>query len=230
MSRLAIVIAAYNEASQLGSVLEKLPIELLGIEKIVTVVVDDGSKDTTAAIAADKGAIVLRHSINRGQGAALQTGLDYAQRNGFTYAVTFDADGQHDAGEIKDLLQPVLQNEVDIALGSRFLSKRAENISTTRTATLKAGVLFTRLISRIAVTDTHNGFRAFGPVALQKIQIKQDKMEHASEILEQIGFYGLRYKEVPVTIRYSEYSVTKGQKSSNAFRIAANMIAYKFMV
>lgn len=209
-----VVIAAYNEG-------ERLAVTLRGLLPFArnVVVVDDGSRDDTAAIAGRFPVWVLKHPINRGQGAALQTGLDFAQAKGAEILVTFDADNQHDANDLPAVIAPVLAGTADIALGSRFLG-RVENIPTSRKMILKAGVLFTRFVSRIAVTDTHNGFRAFSRSAAQRIRITQDRMAHASEILDEIRAQGLRYVEVPVTIRYSAATLAKGQSSWNAVRVA----------
>ncbi len=209
-----VVIAAYNEGERLGVTLRGL----LPFARNV-VVVDDGSRDDTAAIAGRFPVWVLKHPLNRGQGAALQTGLDFALAKGAEILVTFDADNQHDANDLPAVIAPVLAGTAEVALGSRFLG-RVENIPTSRKLILKAGVLFTRFVSRIAVTDTHNGFRAFSRSAAERIRITQDRMAHASEILDEIRAQGLRYVEVPVTVRYSAATLAKGQSSWNAVRVA----------
>lgn len=226
--KLAIIIAAYNEESSVEKVLNGLPKTLPGIDLITPVVVNDGSTDKTAKLAKSvSGTKVLTHIINRGQGAALKTGFDYALQEGYDLVVTFDADGQHNAEEIAEVISPILANEVEVVLGSRFLNKKAINISNMRKVILKSGVLFTHVLSQIKVTDTHNGFRAIHKNALQKMNLFQDKMEHASEILDQISLNKIPYKEVPVTIQYSEYSSKKGQKNGNALKIALKMVIHK---
>lgn len=225
--KLAIVIAAYNEESSIKKVLEGLPKKLEGISQITPIVVNDGSKDGTVKVASLPGVKVLSHIINRGQGAALKTGFDYALQEGYDLVVTFDADGQHKPEEITDVIAPILANEVEVVLGSRFLNKKAVNISNMRKVILKSGVIFTHMLSRIKVTDTHNGFRAIHKDALNKMKLLQDKMEHASEILDQISLNKIPFKEVPVTIQYSEYSKQKGQKSGNALKIALKMVIHK---
>jgi polyprenyl-phospho-N-acetylgalactosaminyl synthase len=208
-----LVIAAYNEG-------ERLAVTLDGLKSFTQniIVVDDGSRDHSSDVAKRFPVWVLRHAINRGQGAALQTGIDFALLRGADIIVTFDADNQHDANDLPAIIAPVLANEVDIAIGSRFLG-RTENLPSHRRIVLKLGVLFTRLVSRIPVTDTHNGFRAFSRLAAQRIRITQDRMAHASEILDEIHRQKLRYVEVPVTIRYSPETMEKGQSSWNAVRI-----------
>lgn len=208
-----VVIAAYNEGERLITTLNGLVPLCRNI-----VVVDDGSNDHTADVAKRFPIWVLRHPINRGQGAALQTGLDFAHQRGAEVLVTFDADNQHDPADLPAMIAPIMSGAVDVALGSRFLG-RADNIPLSRWIVLKLGVLFTRCVSRIAVTDTHNGFRAFSRMAVERIRITQDRMAHASEILDEIRVQRLRYVEVPVTIRYSTASLEKGQSSWNALKV-----------
>jgi glycosyltransferase involved in cell wall biosynthesis len=214
-----IVIAAYNEGRRIADTLRELREH--GYANLV--VVDDGSRDDTGAQALGGGAHVLRHVINLGQGAALQTGIRFALLQGAGCVVTFDADGQHCPEEIPRLIEPICAGRVDVALGSRFLG-RAENIPLTRKLILKAGVLFSRLFSRIKVTDTHNGFRAMSRRAAETIRITQNRMAHASEILDQLRLQDLSFCEVPVTIRYSAETLAKGQSSWNAVRIAAQFL------
>lgn len=215
-----IVIAAYNEGTSVGNVIASLQKEKYNH----IVVVDDGSKDDTSQKA--KSAHVLRHIINRGQGAALQTGITHALSLGAEYIVTFDADGQHDPKEIIKLVTPLVDGKVDVCLGSRFLDNNS-NVPLLRGVLLKAGVLLMFIMYGIRLTDSHNGFRAFTRKAAEKIEITADRMEHASEILDEIMRNTLKYKEIPVTILYSTYSLQRGQSSWNALNIAYKMIRNK---
>jgi glycosyltransferase involved in cell wall biosynthesis len=220
-----IVIPAYNEETAIASVIAD--IRTAGYENIL--VVDDGSRDHTATIAEQAGAEVLKHILNRGQGAALKTGIQYLRE---TYdpdvIVTFDADGQHDARDLASIIRPVLNQEVDIVLGSRFL-ERHHSIPFFRKMTLRLGIIFTNVVSRIHLTDTHNGFRALGRKAYQTIEITHRGMEHASDIIDEISRHHLRYCEVPVKITYSEYSLQKGQKSSNFLKIGIKILLKKLL-
>lgn len=218
---IAVVVAAYNEADVIGAVVRELRAECVHV-----IVVDDGSRDDTAGAARRAGAHVLRHVINRGQGAALQTGIEHALRGGAEVVVTFDADGQHDPADLRALVAPVLSGEYDVVLGSRFLERRAP-IPVARRMLLTVGVLFTRIISRVRLSDTHNGLRAFSRSAAEKLTISMDRMAHASEIIDQIRVHRWRYREVPVSIRYTPYSMAKGQRSSQAVRIAIEMLVEK---
>jgi glycosyltransferase involved in cell wall biosynthesis len=214
--RVMIVIAAFNEAEAIGSVVTELLPHYAQV-----VVVDDGSSDETASVALSAGASVLTHFINRGQGAALQTGITYALSRGADYVVTFDADGQHDVADIVHLLAPIREGRAHIVLGSRFLeAQRREKIPFGRRIVLFFAVVFTRLTARARLTDAHNGLRAFSRFAAERIDLQLDRMAHASEIVDQVVSSGLPYVEVPVRIRYTAYSIRKGQRSSAAFRVA----------
>ena len=147
------VVPAYNESACVADVVTRLRAQHSRV-----LVVDDGSTDGTAAAAQAAGAVVLRHLINRGQGAALKTGIDYALAEGAEIIVTFDSDGQHQLEDVEGLIAPVREGRCNVALGSRFLNQETR-VPLLRKVTLKLGVLFTRLVSRIKVTDTHNGLR-----------------------------------------------------------------------
>lgn len=217
--RVAVVIPAFNEADVIDAVIDPL----LGLGYHI-VVVNDGSRDRTAEVAARRDIVVVSHPINRGQGAALQTGIAVALALGADAIVTFDADGQHDPADVAQLTAPILAGECDVTLGSRFLSKAAVKMPLARRLVLLAAVVFTRFTARIAVTDTHNGLRAFSREAAASLRITMDGMAHASEILEQVSERGFRWREVPVTVSYTAYSMAKGQRSGDAFRIAAQVV------
>lgn len=220
-STIFIVVPAYNEATSIKNVTDQL---LKNYSNVV--VIDDGSADFTSELFENSNVYLLRHFVNRGQGAAIQTGIEFALRKGAHIIVTFDADGQHDVEDIPALVEPILAGDCDLTLGSRFLGK-TYNIPRSRKLILKAGILFTRVISGIRVTDVHNGLRAFSRQAAKSLFIRMDRMGHASEILDQIKKNGLIYREVPVTIRYSKYSLGKGQSSWNALKIALQFLIEK---
>lgn len=220
--RLFVVIAAYREAELIGRVVAAVRQVCRNV-----IVVDDASTDETGRRAADAGADVVTHAINRGQGAALKTGIDYALSRGADIIVTFDADGQHDPNDIPALVAPIQSGRYDVALGSRFLRPDSSNVPPLRRAVLKVGVVFTRLVSHIRVTDTHNGLRALSRAAAERIRIVHDRMAHASEILDEIVQHGLRYTEVPVTITYSDYSREKGQGNMAMVKIAVKVLLSK---
>lgn len=223
MSSAWVVVPAYNESAVLGAVVREL------VERgHRVVVIDDGSSDDTTAAARQAGAHVLRHALNRGQGAALQTGIAYALRCGAAQIVTFDSDGQHAAEDVDALLAPLLAGRADVVLGSRFLRDQ-NGVPFVRKTVLAAAVIFTRAASGARVTDTHNGLRAFTRAAASKLDIRLDRMAHASEILDQVVRHGLRFEEVPVHVRYTAYSRRKGQSSLAALRILADYVLGRWM-
>lgn len=213
----ALVIAAYNEAAMIRSVV----VDALRTFPWV-VVVDDGSKDATAVEAGAAGATVLVHPINLGQGAALQTGIDYAVLKGASHVVTFDADGQHLTSDVVKMLQLMHEHDAQVVLGSRFLGS-TEAMGNARRVLLKAATVFTRVTSGLQVTDAHNGLRVLRRDAAKAIQLRQNRMAHASEILDEIGKHKLRYVEAPVTIRYTEYSKAKGQSGWGSINILLDL-------
>ena len=216
-----VVVAAYNEAPAIGRVVADLI-----RHRYAVVVVDDGSVDDTGRRARAAGAKVITHPVNLGQGAALQTGIQFAVRKGADFIVTFDADGQHRASDIETLLESLKQHCVDFALGSRFLG-HAPAMPLARRALLKAATWFTRLATGLRLTDTHNGLRAMTRRGASRIMLRQNRMAHASELLHQIARSSLGYVEVPVTIEYSAYSLAKGQGLSDSLRILVDLSAQR---
>jgi glycosyltransferase involved in cell wall biosynthesis len=213
LNGVVVVVAAYNEEAVVGDVLRELRSVVSDI-----VVVDDGSSDETYRTACRLARWTLRHPVNRGQGAALQTGIAFALQQGARIVVTFDADGQHCPDDIPQLVAALRNNQCDIALGSRFLGSTA-NLPLSRQLLLRLAVLFTRTVTGLRLTDAHNGLRAFTRRAAERVDIQLDRMAHASEILDIVGRIGLPYCEVPVHVRYTEYSQRKGQRIGNAPRI-----------
>jgi glycosyltransferase involved in cell wall biosynthesis len=209
----SVVIPAFNEARVIGRVVTD--VRRAGYPVIV---IDDGSRDDTGRVAAAAGATVVRHPINLGQGASLQTGIDFALSRPCDVIVTFDADGQHRASEIGRLVDALAREHADFALGNRFLGDTT-SLPLARRLLLRAAVIFTRITCGIRVRDTHNGFRAMTAHGARAIKLRQNRMAHASEVLQQIAASGLRYVEVPVSVDYTAYSLQKGQKVGDAVTI-----------
>ncbi|MDO8626047.1 MAG: glycosyltransferase family 2 protein [Candidatus Magasanikbacteria bacterium] len=215
-----IIIPAYNEAKKIGRVLRDLFEH--GFKDVV--VVDDGSGDVTGEIAASEGAVVLRHALNRGQGAALETGNEYARRQGFDTVVHFDADNQHDAGDIAPALEFLKVGNLDAVLGSRFMRANRLPVSK-RLLILPLARLINFLFAGVKLTDGQNGFRIFGAAALQKIRIEQPRMAHNSEIVGSLKRNNLKFAEVPVTVYYHEY----GQGMISGFRVVVDLVKSLFV-
>lgn len=209
-----VVVPAYNEGRVIKDFIEKL----LQVWPRV-IVVDDGSTDQTPQILSSLPICWIRHDLNLGQGAALQTGIEWALNQNASVIVTFDADGQMDPSNIEALVKPIIEGQVDVVLGTRFLSGANSGVPRLRKVLLKLALFFTKRSTGLKISDAHNGFRAFRSSALKKIHLRQPRMAHASEILHQIAYHHLSYAEVPVEIQYTEYSQSKGQKNWDALNI-----------
>lgn len=219
--KLWAIIPAFREAGRIQKTIEAVKPYVSGI-----VVVDDGSQDGTAEQAQESGVVVLRHGINRGQGAALRTGTEAAIRKGGELIVHIDADGQHDPSFIPMLVAPLEAQEADIVFGSRFLGISSGNMPVIRRLLLKAAKTFNALLMGIPrrVTDPQSGMRAMTAEAARRLDFRQDRMAHCSEILRLATRGNFRWKEVPVRIQYTPESLAKGQKSIDAFRIAWQLL------
>jgi len=216
----AVIVPMFNEGTVIRDVLDELheSFELV-------ICVDDGSSDGSAAVAREAGATVLRHRVNLGQGAALQTGFDYVRGSAhIEHLVTFDADGQHSVTDAASMVTRARETGVDVVLGSRTGGATVGQPAHKRLL-LRAGLRFSRLSSGLELTDTHNGLRVLNRNALQVIRLTQRGMAHASEIEALIARHRLTWAEHPVSIRYSAYSRSKGQSSLNAFNIVYDLMA-----
>jgi hypothetical protein len=195
--KIAILIPAYNEAENIGTVLDQVPPAVCGIGTEV-LVVDDGSRDGTGDVAAGHGASVARHVTNRGGGAALRTGYRLMVESGAQIVVTLDADGQHRPDEMERLVKPILDGEVDMAHGSRVLGHADRN----HFARELGIVFFNRLVSfitRTHVTDCSNGYRAVRTTVLPQLVLRQEQF-HTSEFMIEAIKRGIPAKEVPITV------------------------------
>jgi len=222
-SKIFIVIPSFNEAKQLRKTI--LPLVDLGY---TVVVVDDCSTDNTESTVSDLPIVYLTHPINLGQGAALQTGMEFCVANNAQYIVHFDADGQHNYKEILLMLQFLKDGNADVALGSRF--KREEDIAAIpalRKFVLRVAIMVNGFTTGLWLSDAHNGFRAFTKQAASKIKITENRMAHATEILSLIKSAKLKVVEVPVHIEYTNYSKLKGQSSLNSINILIDIVLNK---
>jgi glycosyltransferase involved in cell wall biosynthesis len=219
-----LVVPLYNEAVVIGDVVRTAH---SAFPKVVCV--DDGSRDGSAEAAERAGAVVVRHPVNLGQGAALQTGLDYALSDPvMRYAVTFDADGQHQIEDVVVMLERIRRGDVQVVFGSRFLDERTQ-AGALKKLVLRVAVAYTNATTGTRLTDAHNGLRVLDRAVVERLDITQNRMAHASEIVSQIGSMRLggqpvAYAEEPVHILYSDYSRTKGQSLLNAVNILAELI------
>lgn len=216
------IIPVYNEAKVIRSVVA----EVLKQYKYV-VCVNDGSSDSSADEIKKTKAFLVNHPINMGQGAALQTGIEFARTlKSARYFVTYDADGQHRLEDVRLMLDTIKERKVDLVLGSRFLGSTV-NMPNAKKTLFKAAIAFSNLTSGVKLTDTHNGLRVFNRRVADELQITMPDMSHASEILEIIARRHYSYVEVPVTIVYTTYSKSKGQALINAVNIAFDTLLRK---
>jgi glycosyltransferase involved in cell wall biosynthesis len=210
-ARTWVVIAAHKEGSVIRSVVSGVAAEGWSVA-----IVDDGSPDDTSAAARVPGVHVLRHAINLGQGAALQTGTYYALAHGAENVVTVDADGQHRTEDISLLVAAL--READVALGSRFLGTMV-GVEPRRRRLLRLATKVSNRLSGMQLTDAHCGLHAFRASVAPRLRITQERMAHASEFLRKVKLSGVRVVEVPVTVAYTEYSMRKDQSGFQAVRI-----------
>lgn len=214
-----VVLPAYNEEQKIGRVIRDLFQH--GFTNVV--VIDDGSSDATASEATVAGAVVLNHVINRGQGAALQTGNEFALQNGAEIIVHFDADGQFNVSDINKGIKKLTEENLDIVFGSRFLDKRSKVPFFKKHFILPFSRIINNWITGLKLSDVHNGFRIMHRRAAEKINITQDQMAHNSEIPRLVKDYNLKYSELPVEVLYFE----NGQGVSGGFKILWDLLIAK---
>ena len=214
-----LVIPLYNEATVVREVISQAR-EIFPY----VVAVDDGSKDDSAREAAAAGAVVVRHPVNLGQGAALQTGFAYVlEKTNADYIVTFDADGQHSATDAAAMVAAAREEGLAVVLGSRFLEGPSP-VGWLKRLILRTAAAVSSRTSGMRLTDAHNGLRVIRRDVLAHLDLKQNRMAHASEIIRQLGATGLPWREFPVHIAYTEYSRAKGQSLLNSVNILVDLI------
>lgn len=218
-----IIIPCFNEQHSIVNVVNNLLQQ--GYKRIV--VVDDGSAEPLQTVVQHMPVIYIRHAANLGQGAALQTGFEYACMHRALFAVTFDADGQHQATDIPALLEPLLSAKADVTLGSRFMEKNPSAMPSSKKIVLQLARFINLLFSGILLSDAHNGLRAFNQKALRTIAITENRMAHASEILFEIKKHQLQVQEVPVQVLYTDYSLQKGQSAFDSIKILFDLVLHK---
>jgi glycosyltransferase involved in cell wall biosynthesis len=209
-----VVIPVFNEAQVLEGVINQV------LEVFPNVVcVDDGSGDGSVNAVLRTAAHLVRHPVNLGQGAALQTGLSYARvQPGAQYFVTFDADGQHRLEDASAMLDVARSGSVDLVLGTRF-AEHADSVPFLKRLVLRTAVLLSPAGRKLKLTDAHNGLRVLTRPVADDLRITMNGMAHASEIVSYLGRSSWRVREIPVSIRYTEYSRSKGQSLLNGVNI-----------
>lgn len=217
-----IVIPAFNESKTIAKVINGLPKNIKSTF-FDYLVVDDGSTDGTSSSVPKKSNIkILRHLINRGAGAATRTGIEYGKSAGYDVLITFDADGQHSAGDLEKLISPLIDQSADLVIGSRL--KNRQKMPTDRLLINWIANITTLLFFGVLSTDSQSGLKAFSKKAIDTIEIKSDRMEFSSEILLEAKKHNLKTVEVPTSAIYTKYSRQKGQQNLNGFPILARFI------
>ncbi|MGV1034566.1 MAG: glycosyltransferase family 2 protein [Microbacteriaceae bacterium] len=212
-----VVIPLYNESSLIAEVVADLRRVFSNV-----VCIDDGSTDTSASRAREAGAHVVTHPFNLGQGAALQTGFEYALHHDCRFVVTFDADGQHRVEDASSMLARADRDDLAIVFGSRFLDNRTQP-GFLRKIVLKTAVAITNVTTRTRLTDAHNGLRVIRSDALAQVHLQQNRMAHGTEIVIQLVRTKLPYAEEPIEVLYTEYSRSKGQSLLNSVNILIDL-------
>ena len=219
------IIPEHNEGTVIQSTLEPVIREGYSV-----VVVDDGSSDHSWQMIQNLQVYALRHRLNLGQGAALQTGMTFALSKGAKTIVHFDADGQHRLKDVKGLLEPVLAGEADVALGSRFMRRDDKKaVPFSKQILLKIAVLVNGIMTGLWLTDAHNGLRVLNRRAAESIFLHENGYAHATEIINQIRHLKLRYVERPTRVHYSKYSRSKGQSMWNAVNIVIDLLLRRIL-
>lgn len=214
------LVPAFNEEKRIAAVIQGL---LSQVDSVV--VIDDASQDGTVEVARSAGAIVLQHELNRGQGAALETGHEYAREVGADYVIHFDADGQFHPDDIRPALETLQKKNADILFGSRFLEKKSNVPWSKQYIIFPIGKLIDKMFGSLPLSDVHNGFRILSKDALQKIKITQDRMAHATEIPVLAKHHKLVYVEFPVQVTYHEY----GQGGMGGVHVVKDLFTGKFI-
>ncbi len=219
MTRTWVVVPTFNEATVVGDVVGNLVSEFEFV-----VCVDDGSSDGSAEVALAAGAHVVTHPVNLGQGASLQTGFDYALLDPqMTEVLCFDADGQHQIADAREMIDLMHSEELAIVTGSRFLDRRTE-LTFLKRLTLRTAARVSRITTGKALTDAHNGLRVLRRDVLERVRLTQDRMAHASELVDLLAATGLPWKEHPTHIVYTDYSRSKGQSLLNGVNILVELL------
>jgi glycosyltransferase involved in cell wall biosynthesis len=217
--RILIVIPAFNEEESIGEVIKNTKAKYPEV-----LVYDDGSVDNTSSIAESNGAIVIRNSRNRGYGRALRTLFEHASSMNFDIVVTVDSDGQHDPSQIPRLIQPILENQADLVIGSRFLNRDDEaNVPKYRSFGIRTITKFTQAGCMDRITDATSGFRAYSVNSLSKLNLTENGMAIATEILLKASDKNFRILEVPITTK--RYDI-KDESAHNPIKLGGSVISH----
>jgi len=226
--RVAVLMPALNEGPTLTTTLGRIAAQANPDLAITVYLVDDGSQPAITVASPQKDCfrvVAARHRINLGQGAAIETARQLSLKTaGYDAYVTMDSDGQHDPADLPRFAG-ALQAGADVVFGSRFLGIDSRTMPAGRRLLLQAARRFERMLTGLALTDAHNGYRAFSERAIRSIVLRQDRMAHATEIkLRVAGQKDLVVREIPIEVQYTDESLKKGQSSLGAFAILRDLM------
>lgn len=222
-----IIIPSYNEGKVIHGVLQNIISETKAnkIYKIDIVLVNDGSSDDTENLVQNLPVSVVSHLVNMGSGAATRTGLEYAKRNNYDFAVSIDADGQHSPKDLMNVIKKLVDDDYDLVIGSRLLNTKG--MPAHRILGNKLLNIVTRILFGVAVTDSQSGLKAFSRKSIEQIEIRSNGFEFCSEIVWRAKQNNLKITEIPIEAIYTDYSLQKGQNNINALRIIKNLVRQK---
>ena len=221
--KLVVLIPAFNEEENIQKVIQSIPKKVLGVSEVKVLVVNDGSTDKTMDMAMNGGAYrVVSHKKNLGVGAAFMTGIRNAISMKADIVVAVDADSQFDSNQIPELILPILNNQADVVIGSRFQNKKPKNIPRIKYLGNK---IFTKIVSSLVqqkFTDTQTGFRAYSKEALLNISVVSD-FTYTQEVLIDLKFKGMQITEVPISVKYDDKR--KSRVVKNIFKYSSKVLA-----
>ena len=222
MIRLVVIVPVFNESAVIYRVLKAIPKKIRSVSEIDVAVINDGSTDNSQFEVKRAGFSTVDHVINRGLGAAIKTGMEYAKEREVDIMVTFDGDGQHDPSDIGKIILPIIQKKAELVIGSRF--KKSKNVPLDRFFLNWFANVVTFLFYGVVTTDSQSGLRAFSKKALNVVDFKGERMDFSSEILLEAKRNNLKIAEVPIRAIYTEYSRKKGQTNLNAIPTFARFL------
>ncbi len=219
LNQVYVMLPAFNEEAVIYDVIRK--IVALGFPNIL--VIDDGSTDDTPHLAEDAGAQIVQHMVNRGAGAACQTGIELARRKGWNYIVFMDADGQHCAKDLDAMIGKMSATDCDLVIGSRFIT-RSKDMPPTRVVFNGIANLMTSIFCKKKYSDSQSGFRLLNRKAIEQINLRIDGFGFCSEMLIIADRLEFNVEEIPIHVNYSSYSISKGQDFQVGINTALNFL------
>ena len=214
-----VIVPAFNEQNVIKDIINNL---LKNFSNVI--VINDGSNDKTLETINDLDIKILNHEINLGVGAAVQTGFDYVSNIPDAKAViTFDADGQHLVDDAVAMAKEIMICDEGIIFGTRF-PKHSKNIPMVKRIVLKLIAKITDLVTGVSLSDAHNGLKAYKVSIIKELELQFSSYSYESELITQVAKKKIDYKEMSTDIKYTSYSIKKGQKLLNGLLIIEDLL------